>query len=380
MEPSMSSGHEELVQKARAFAREHIAPEAERWEEQESLPTAVVAKLREQGYLGTVVPTEFGGRGLDLIAYGRLNEELGAASSSARGLLTVHDMVAYVLMKWGTAAQKERWLGALATGATIGAFALTEPSVGSDAAGVQCSAILEEGSYVLNGVKKWITFGQIADLVLVFAQHQGKLTAFLVERGTPGFSTAPIRGMLGARASMLAEVKLENCRVPKENLVGGIGFGLSAVATTGLELGRYSVAWGGVGVGQGCIQASMRYAMKRTQYGAQLRKHQLVQEMITEMVTNVQAARLLCVQAGERMRSGDRHAMFSIMMAKYFSSRAAARAAADAVQIHGANGCSDAYPVARHFRDAKLLEIIEGSSQMQQMAIARLAYQSLELE
>jgi alkylation response protein AidB-like acyl-CoA dehydrogenase len=186
--------------------------------------------------------------------------------------------------------------------------------------------------------------------------------------------------MLGTRASMIAEVKLEECRIPKEHLVGGTGFGLSAVATTGLELGRYSVAWGSVGIGQGCIESSMRYAMERVQYGTQLRKHQLVQEMITEMVTNVSAARLLCLQAGERMQSGDRHAMFSIMMAKYFSSRAATRAAADAVQIHGANGCSDAYPVARHFRDAKLMEIIEGSSQMQQMAIAKLAYQSIDFK
>jgi alkylation response protein AidB-like acyl-CoA dehydrogenase len=317
---------------------------------------------------------------MDLIAYGLLTEELGAASSSARSLLTVHDMVAYVLMKWGTASQKQRWLGALAKGASLGAFALSEPAVGSDASGVQCKATLEDGQYVLNGVKKWITFGQTANLFLIFAQLDGKLSAFLVERGTGGLTTAPIGGMLGTRATMMAEVKLEACRIPKDHLVGGIGFGLSAVATTGLELGRYSVAWGSVGIGQGCVRASMRYAKERSQYGTQLRKHQLIQELITEMVTNIQAARLLCTQAGERMQSGDRHAMFSIMMAKYFSSRAASRAASDAVQIHGANGCSDVFPVARHLRDAKLMEIIEGSSQMQQIAIAKLAYQSLDIE
>jgi alkylation response protein AidB-like acyl-CoA dehydrogenase len=380
MSPSLTSGHEALKAEARAFAREHLAPEAERWEAQQVLPDAVVEKLRERGYLGTIVPAEQGGRGMDLLGYGLLNEELGAASSSARSLLTVHDMVAYVLVKWGTTTQKQRWLGALASGARLGAFALSEPAVGSDASGVRSTATLEDGHYVLNGVKKWITFGEIADLLLIFAQSEGKLSAFLVERGTPGLSTVPIRGMLGMRATMMAEVRLENCRVPKDHLVGGIGFGLSAVATTGLELGRYSVAWGSVGIGQGCVEASLRYAVERTQYGTQLRKHQLIQELLTEMVTNVSAARLLCVQAGERIQAGDRHAMFSVMMAKYFASRTAARVAADAVQLHGANGCSDAYPVARHLRDAKLMEIIEGSSQMQQVAIAKLAYQSIDFE
>ena len=380
MSLSLTKQHEALQSEARAFAREHLAPDAERWEAQQSLPGSVVEKLREHGYLGAIVPAEHGGRGMDLLAYGLLTEELGAASSSARSLLTVHDMVAYVLVKWGTAAQKQRWLGALASGARLGAFALSEPAVGSDASGVKTSARLEDGHYVLNGVKKWITFGEIADLILVFAQNDGKLSAFLVERGTPGLTTVPIRGMLGTRASMMAEVKLEECRIPKDHLVGGVGFGLSAVATTGLELGRYSIAWGSVGIGQGCVRASLRYAMERTQYGTQLRKHQLIQELITEMVTNVSAARLLCAQAGERIQAGDRHAMFSVMMAKYFSSRIAARAAADAVQLHGANGCSDAYPVARHLRDAKLMEIIEGSSQMQQMAIAKLAYQSIDFD
>jgi alkylation response protein AidB-like acyl-CoA dehydrogenase len=236
-------------------------------------------------------------------------------------------------------------------------------------------ATLSGDTYVLNGQKKWITFGQIAGLYLVFAQHEGKPCAFLVERNTPGLWVEPIFGMLGTRASMLAELHFENCRVPKENLLGRVGFGVSHVALYALDLGRYSVAWGCVGIGQACLDACLKYTSQRKQFGVYLKDHQLIQRMITEMVTQVRAARLLCFQAGYAKQSADPSVFMETAIAKYFASRMATKVSCDAVQVHGANGCSGEYPLQRYIRDARIMEVIEGSTEIQQVAIANYAYQ-----
>lgn len=359
----------------RRFADEAIAPRADEFDREESLPAALVKRLAREGYLGATVPREFGGLGMEPVAYGLLHEEVGRACSSVRSLLTVHAMTAHAVRRWGTREQKAKWLPRLASGETVAAFALTEPEVGSDARSVMTSAEADGGSYVLEGRKKWVTYGQAADLFLVFAKCGGRDCAFLVERETPGLSVRPIRGMLGVRASMLAELHLGGCRVPRENLVGREGAGFAYVASTALDLGRYTVAWGCVGIGRACLEASLAYASERRQFGAELREHQLIQRMLTDMIAQVKAARLLCHQAGALRAAGDPRSVTETSVAKYFASTVAARAAADAVQIQGARGCSAESSVQRYLRDSKIMEIIEGSTQMQQINIARSGYE-----
>lgn len=359
----------------RRFADEAIAPRADDFDREERLPPELVARLAREGYLGANVPPEYGGLGLDALTYGLLHEEVGRACSSVRSLLTVHAMTAHALQRWGTREQKTKWLPRLASGETVAAFGLTEPEVGSDARSVAATATSEGGSFVLDGRKKWVTFGQGASLFLVFAKSDGRDCAFLVERETSGLSVRPIHGMLGVRASMLAELHLEGCRVPRENLVGREGAGFSYVASTALDLGRYTVAWGCVGIGQACLEASFEYAAERKQFGVFLREHQLIQRMLTDMLAQVRAARLLCHQAGALREAGDPQSVTETSIAKYFASTVAARAAADAVQIQGARGCSAESPVQRYLRDAKIMEIIEGSTQMQQITIAQSGYQ-----
>lgn len=355
----------------RAFADREIVPHADQYDESEQIPRHLIEKLAGQGYLGAVLPERSGGMGLDMITCGLLNEELGRACSSVRSLLTVHGMVSLALQRWGNAEQKEVWLPQLASGAKIAAFALTETNVGSDGRSVETTATPSGNCYVLNGQKKWITFGQIADVFLIFAQIDGKPTSFLVEKKTPGLAIEPIHGMLGVRASMLAELHLEDCCIPASNLVGQVNFGVSHVAATALDYGRYSVACGCVGIGQACVEACLRYTNVRRQFGVYLSEHQLVQQLLTEMITNVKAARLLCYQAGYLKDTRDPGAITETSIAKYFASRTAFKAANDAVQIHGANGCSSEYKVQRYLRDAKIMEIIEGSTQLQQINIAR---------
>ena len=359
----------------RAFVNEEIVPHADRYDREECIPSELIAKLAQRGYLGAMLPEEYGGRGMDMITYGLLNEELGRGCSSVRGLVTVQSMIAQTILKWGSKHQKELWLNRMSSGDVIAAFALTEPDVGSDAKNIKTTVTLADDSYVLSGRKKWITFGQIADLFLVFGQCDGKPCAFLIEKDAPGLSMEPVYGMLGVRASMLAELHLNDCQIPRENLVGGVGFGFVPVALLALDLGRYSVAWGCVGIAQACLEACVQYAGEREQFGVYLKEHQLIQQMITDMIVNVKAARLLCCQAGYLKELGDPNSVLETLVAKYFSSTMATRAANDAVQIHGALGCSSAHAVQRYLRDAKIMEIIEGTTQIHQIKIAEYGYQ-----
>jgi glutaryl-CoA dehydrogenase (non-decarboxylating) len=362
----------------RAFVQKEIAPDADRYDQEERIPSALIQKLAQQGWLGALLPGEWGGRGMDMITFGLLHEEIGRGCSSVRSLLTVHSMVSHAIARWGSRQQKLSWLPRLATGDVIGAFGLSEPEVGSDASSVQATAVRRGDYYLLNGSKKWISFGQIANLFLIFARCEGKLSAFLVENNTPGLSTTPISGMLGVRASQLAELQLHECLIPAENLVGAPGFGLLAVAASALDIGRYSVAWGCVGIAQACLDASLRYTAERKQFDVLLKEHQLIKQMIAEMVTHVKAARLLCYHAGHLKDAHHPDAVMETWVAKYFASTTSTQAAHYAVQIHGANGCSSDYPVQRYFRDARIMEIIEGSTQIQQITIANYGYQGHE--
>ncbi len=358
----------------RQFAQQVVAPLARQIDETEQFPPELVRQMADLGFLGALVPEALGGQPLDLTSFGLLNEELGNACSSTRSLITVHSMVTFALKRWGRPAQQEQWLPRLAKGETIGAFALSEPNIGSNAGYIETTAVPHGDVVVVNGRKKWITFGQIADLFLLFARQNGQPIALLVEKETPGLTIHPIRGMIGTRGAMLAELELDNCHIPVQNMLAGVGFGIMAVAMSALDIGRYSVAWGSVGIGQASLEASLAYSQAREQFGQPISKFQLIQQMITNMVTHVKAARLLCLQAGYALEHQHTNATNDILIAKYFASKTAMEVASDAVQIHGANGCSSDYPVQRFLRDAKVMEIIEGSHQMQQIMIAKNAY------
>lgn len=354
----------------RAFVDREIVPHADEHDRLEHTPPGLIQALGRMKYLSAPVPEANGGGGVDMTTFGLLCEEIGRGSASLLSLVTVHGMACRALMKWGTPEQVAAWLPGLASGDLIGAFGLTEPLVGSDAGSVQTSAVADGSGYVLSGRKKWISFGQVADLFIIVTACEGKPTVFMLDRKTPGLSITPITGMLGFRAAMLADLTIEDCRVPGANLLGRVGFGVSHVVGSALDYGRYCVACGCTGMAQACLEASVAYANSREQFGSYLREHQLIQQMITDMITGIRASRLLWMRAGRLKDQGDPDTIMETSMAKYFASRMVNRVAADAVQIHGANGCGPDYPVQRYYRDAKIMEIIEGSTQIQQMIIS----------
>lgn len=378
MRIELTQQQRESQERFRAFVEAEIQPNADRYDREECVPREIIQHIARQGYLGAIIPQAYGGSGMDMVTFGLLNEALGRGCSSLRSLLTVHSMVSYAIQRWGSAEQKTYWLPRLATGETIAAFGLSEPEIGSDAKNIKTTVTLDEQHfYHLQGHKKWMTYGQIADLFLVFARNGSSTSAFLVERETPGFSISPISGLLGTRASMVAELFLEDCQLPAQNMLGGRGFGMASIASSALDIGRYCVAWGSVGIIRACLEDSLNYSNQRQQFGSYIRQHQLIQQMLTEMITNLSAARLLCLQAGYTKDQGDPSTVMQTFIAKYFASVKAVQSANDAVQIHGANGCSNEYSVQRYMRDARVMEIIEGSTQIQQITIANAHYRDL---
>jgi glutaryl-CoA dehydrogenase (non-decarboxylating) len=362
----------------RSFVQTALQPYANEYDKQGFIPTELIQQLGAQGYLGATIPESYGGRGMDQVSYGLLNEEIGRACSSTRSLITVHSsLTAETLLRCGSKAQKEHWLPLLAKGTKLAAFGLSEPEAGSDAAGIKTSYREVNDGYLLNGVKKWITFAQIADLYVIIAQGEQGITAFLVERNTPGLTIQPINGILGTRASMLAEIHLKDCILPPENILGRKGWGLSQIVNTALDNGRYSVACGSLGIARACLEDSIHYSKNRSQFGQLLKDHQLTKQKITNMVTEVKAATLLCRNAGYLRDKKDPDSIIQTSMAKYYASRIANTIAADAVQLHGAMGCHDSISIQRYFRDAKVMEIIEGSTEIQQILIADHSIASL---
>jgi len=361
----------------RAFVDETIVPFAGKIDRDEIMPRELMQEIAQKGFWSPELPREFGGMSMDMITFGLLTEEIGRGCSNVRNLLGVQGMVAQSILRFGTKEQREKWLPRIAKADVVVAFALTESKVGSDAKNIETNAQPDGDDYVINGKKKWISFGQVADLVLLIAKCNGQPTAFLVEKETPGFSTTPLNGLLGYRGSLVGELHFDNCRIPKANLVGMVGAGVTYVATFGLVHGRYSTAWGCVGLAQGCLESCLDYTNKREQFGSLIKDHQLVQKMIAEMFTGVTAGRQLCLRAGTLQENKEPNALMEISLAKYYTSTMAMKAATDAVQIHAANGCSPDYPVQRYFRDAKVSEIVEGSTQIQEGIISRYAYRFL---
>ncbi|RCG26492.1 acyl-CoA dehydrogenase [Sphaerisporangium album] len=359
----------------REFVDRHIVPFADMYDRLGRIPDELLDRIAEAGLWAPFLSAEVGGAGLDMVTLGRVHEEVGRGCSSVRSLLTVHTMLAWAVQRWGSPAQRERWLPEVAAGRTLGAFCLSEPGAGSDAAGIVTTAVDHRGGWRLNGTKTWVTGGQRAELFLVFARTATSIGAFLVPRSTSGVSVQPIDDMLGTRASMLAEITFRDVLLDADALLGPSGFTAGMVLTGTLDLGRYSVAAGSVGIIQACLDACAAYTATRTVGGTQLRHLPLIQAKISDMVTDVRAARMLVEEAGRLKDAGDADTIMATWVAKYFASTAAARHAGEAVQVHGAGGCSPRHPVARLYRDSKVMEIIEGSNEIQRLTIAAAAYQ-----
>lgn len=358
---------------ARRFSDEEIAPVARENDRNCRFPREIIEKMAELGLLGGPVPEEYGGAGLDYITYAMVVEEIGRGCSSVRTTISVQlSLVALTLLKWGNEEQKRKYLPGLCSAKIIGCFGLTEPGAGSDPSGMATTAKKVDGGWVLNGAKTWISNGGVADVAIVFAQtnpalkHKG-IAAFLVGKGTPGFSSRDIHGKLGLRASNTAELFLEEVKVPDTALLAQAGDGFR-IAMSALDSGRYSVAAGCVGIIQASIDASTKYARERHQFGRPIGSFQLVQEKIARMAVDCEAARLLVFKAGHLKNKGVRSTL-ETSMAKYFATEAALRAANEAVQIHGGYGYSDEYPVERYLRDARVATIYEGTSEIQKLII-----------
>ncbi|MBP6876200.1 MAG: acyl-CoA dehydrogenase family protein [Candidatus Eisenbacteria bacterium] len=352
------------------WIRREIAPHAGEWDAAGHLPQDLPLRLAEAGLLALAIPAEYGGRECDPLTYGRVHAELGAACASTRALLTVHDMVASAIARWGDEVARRRWLPALARGERLGAFALTEPGAGSDARAITTRASREEDGFVLSGHKHWISFAPLAGLLLVFARCEEQASAFLVPLPTKGVRIQAMPAPLGMRASLPGEIEFEGCRLGQDALLGRIGAGLSHIAATALALGRYGVAWGCVGIQRACLASAVDHARERVQFGKRLCEHEMIQEQLARMAVDLRASELLCEEAGRLRAERDPEAFLATALAKTHASQAAQRASERAVQILGARGCAPASAVQRHFRDAKVMEIIEGSTEIQHLLIA----------
>ncbi len=365
----------EVQQTARRLAEEVIAPTAAQNDREERFPHDVLAQLASTGLLAPTLPREYGGYGTDFIGEACVFEEFGRVDSSVRTILSVHNsLVSLTILQWGTPEQKQRFLPALAQGRMLGCFALTEHTAGSDAVHQATRAHRDGNVWVIDGRKAWVSSGTEAGLCLLFAQtdpekgHRG-ITAFLVPTDTPGFHAEKVEGKLGLRAAHTAHLTLEGVRVPAENVLGEVGQGFK-IAMSALDNGRYGVAAGCVGQAQACLDASIAYARERQAFGRPIAAFQLVQEMIAEMAVEVEAARMLVYRAGHKKNRGERNTL-ETSMAKFYATELAVRAARNAIQIHGALGYTDAYPVERHLRDALATTIYEGTSQIQKLIIGR---------
>lgn len=359
---------------ARAFVDEHIVPFADDWDRAGAVPEHLLEQVAQAGLWAPFLPVEYGGGGVDMATLAAVHEEVGRGCSSVRSLLTVHTMAAWALQRWGSAAQMERWAPQMAAGRVLGAFCLSEPEAGSDTAAITTAAVRTSTGWRLDGVKKWTTGGQRADLFLVFARCESSTIALLVPRETPGVRVRPINDMLGTRASLIAQVEFEDVRLGPDALLGPSSFASGMVLSGTLDLGRLSVASGSVGIIQACLEAGADYSAKRRVGASALRDLALIRAKLSDMVTDVRAARLLVAEAARLKDAGDPATIMATWVAKYFASTAAVRHSSAALQIHGALGFSSGHPTGRYYRDAKVTEVIEGSTEVQQITIADEAF------
>jgi alkylation response protein AidB-like acyl-CoA dehydrogenase len=362
MDLTLTPEQELIRRSAREFVEREIAPHVRDWDREETMDRGIVEKLAEIGFLAAWE--------LDTVSYSLVMEELGRGDSSVRGIVSVNvGLVGKTILKWGTDEQQQEWLPRLASGETLGCYALTEPGAGSDPGSLATRAERDGDGWKISGSKIFITLGTWAGLALVFARTGEAVTCFLVPTDSPGFEAHPIKGKLGLRAQDTGELTLDGVRVPAANILGEEGGGLR-VALSALDNGRISLAAGCVGIGQGCLEACIAYAKDRQQFGRPIASFQLVQELLAEIAVETEAARLLTWKAALAADAGVRHTLES-SIAKYYASEAAVRAANAAVQIHGGYGYIDEYPVGKYLRDARVTTLYEGTSQIQKLIIGR---------
>ena len=360
---------------ARAFSDNEIVERARENDRNEHFDLELVSKIADQGYLGAIVPREYGGAGLDYLTYGIVVEEIGRGCSAMRTVISVQtSLVCSSLLRWGTEEQKQHYLPKLCSGEWLGCFGLTEPDTGSDAANQRTRARRTDTGWVINGAKMWISLGNHAKLALIFAQTDPSLGyrglgCFLVDTDQAGFKPQTIEHKMGLHASDTASIALEDVEVSDDGLLGEIGDGFK-VAMSSLDSGRYSVAAGCVGICQGCVEESVKYAKEREQFGRPIASFQLVQAMIADMVLKTDASRMLTWRAGWLKDKG-RPNTLETSVAKLHATEAAVECANTAIQVHGGAGYVDDHPVERYFRDVRVTTLYEGTSQIQKLIIGR---------
>ena len=371
----LSEDHIAVQDAVRAYVQDRIAPKAAEWDKTHHFPQAELRGLAALGCYGVAVPAEYDGAGLDYLALALILEEIAAGDGATSTVVSVNNCpVCSILMAFGNAEQKERFLKPLARGDMLGAFCLTEPHVGSEASGLRTSAVRDGGDWVLNGVKQFITSGKNADVAIVLAvtdKTAGKrgISAFLVDTKTPGYVVARIEEKLGQHASDTAQILFEDCRVPAANVIGDEGAGYK-IALSGLEGGRIGIAAQSLGMARAAYEAALKYARERVAFGQPIFDHQAVQFRLADMATQLEAARQLIHHAAALKDAGE-PCLKQAAMAKLFASEMAERVCSDAIQIHGGYGYVADFPVERIYRDVRVCQIYEGTSDIQRILIAR---------
>ena len=376
----LSDEHEMIRQAARDFAQNEIAPIAAEFDESGEFPTKTIKKMGEMGFMGIEVPEEYGGAGMDTLAYVLALEEISKADASHGTIMSVNNsLFCYGLMKYGTEEQKQKYLRAVASGQAVGAYSLTEPMSGSDAGTMRSRASRDGNEYILNGRKSWVTSAPVADYIALFTmtepekEHRG-ITAFIVETDKPGFIRGKKEPKLGIRASATSEIVFEDYHIPVENRLGKEGEGFK-IAMTVLDAGRIGIAAQALGIAEAAYEASRQYATEREAFGQKIGEFEGISFKLADMKTRIEAARLLIYNAAiAKERAKETHERYTLeaSMAKLFASETAMFVAHAAVQIHGGMGYSKELPIERYFRDAKITEIYEGTSEIQRMVISRL--------
>ncbi len=366
---------QKMIQKmVREFAEKEIAPIAAKLDEKSEYPTETLKKMAKLGLLGIIIPTEYGGAGLDIVSYATVIEEISRKCASTGVITSVHNsLTAWPIMKYGNEEQKKKYLPILAKGEQIGAFAGTEPNAGSDLGAMQTTAVLKGNKYIINGDKTFITSGPKAGIFIAFAvtdKSAGShgISAFIVENTMKGFKVGSVFDKMGINANLVSEIIFDNLEVPQENLLGKEGDGFK-IALSALDGGRIGIACQAVGIAQAALDECIEYSKQRQQFGRPIAKFQAIQWMIAEMATRIEAARFLAYNAAYKKDSGERYSK-EAAMAKLFASETAMDCVIKGVQIHGGYGYTKEYTIERLFRDAKITEIYEGTSEVQKMVIA----------
>jgi butyryl-CoA dehydrogenase len=375
MDALLNDKHRTVRHSVRRFCEREILPIAAQIDQEARFPWEVIEKMGKLGYFGIQAPENLGGAGLDAVSYAIIVEEISRVSAAIGLCVTVHNSVAvYPILKFGSPAQIQRWGPPLARGEKIGAFCLTEPNAGSDAAGIEATARVDGEHYLINANKVFVTNGGVADTCLIFCRTDPSagasgISVVVAERGTQGFVVGDLEDLCGMRANPVSSIRLYDCRVPRDNLLAREGMGLK-IGLAALDIGRVGIGAQAVGIAQAALEEAVRYARQRQQFGVPIERHQAVQTMIADMATQVDAARLMVYRAAALK---DQHQPFgkASAMAKLFASEASTRVTDLAVQIHGGYGYSKSYPVERYYRDARVTRIYEGTSEIHRMVIAK---------